>query len=92
VKNELQENEDQFYWEDKTGKKCLKIVFNRNDNRVLGVNVFGIRLRQELFDHWIKNKTHIHTVILELGKANFDPEFSTNFKTATARKFEAQIV
>jgi len=92
VRNKLQENENQFYWEDQTGKKCLKLVYSKIDDRILGVNIFGIRLKQELFDYWIKNKTNIQTVINELGKANFDPEFYTHFEAEIARKFETQRI
>jgi len=92
VKNELQENEDQFYWEDQTGKKCIKLVFDKNDHHLLGVNVFGIRLKHELFETWIKNKTNVHTIIKELKKANFDPEFFIRHETEIAKKFESEFV
>ena len=92
VRNELQENEDQFYWEDKTGSKCIKLVFDKNDHHLLGVNVFGIRLKHVLFETWIKNKTSVHKVIKELKKANFDPEFFTRYETEITKKFESEFV
>lgn len=92
VRNELQENEDQFYWEDKSGKKCIKLVFDKNDNHLLGVNVFGIRLLQELFENWINNKTNVHEVVNELNQAIFDPEFSKRYETEIARMFKSAVV
>ena len=92
IKNELQENEDQFYWEDQNGKKCIKLVFDKNDHRLLGINVFGIRLKHELFETWIKNKTNVHTIIKELRKANFDPEFFSRYESEIANKFESEFV
>ena len=92
VRNELQENEDKFYWEDRSGKKCIKLVFDKNDNGLLGANVFGIRLKHELFDFWIKNRISVHKVVKELKKANFDPEFFTGYEAEIAKKFEAEFI
>ena len=92
VRNELQDNEAQFYWEDQSGKKCLKLVFDKNDHHVLGVNVFGIRLKQEIFENWIQNKTDIYTVMKKLQIANFDPEFSRSYESEIVKKFETEMV
>jgi len=92
VKNELQENEDLFYWEDKSGRKCIKLVFDINDRRIKGINVFGMRLNHDVCETWIKNKTDVETVINELQTANFDPEFSTKFETEIASDFKTQII
>jgi NADPH-dependent 2,4-dienoyl-CoA reductase/sulfur reductase-like enzyme len=91
VKNELQENEDQFYWEDQKGKKCLKLVFDKNEHHLIGVNVFGMRLNHMLFDQWISEKTKIHMVIRELLKTNFDPEFSPKYEAEITRKFQTIV-
>lgn len=92
VRNKLQENEAQFYWEDQSGKKCLKLVYDKTKHHLLGVNVFGIRLNQELFENWIKNKMDIHIVMMELSKANFDSEFSSKQESEIVKKFETEMV
>lgn len=92
VRNELQENETQFYWEDRSGNKCLKLVYDKTKHHLLGVNVFGIRLKQELFENWIKNKVNINTVVKELSMANFDAEFYTRYESEIVKKFEAEVV
>ncbi len=44
-------NEDQFYWEHSDGKKCVRLVFDKNTREFLGINTFGIRMRHELNSH-----------------------------------------
>lgn len=92
VRNQLQENEEQFYWEDANGQKCIKLVYDVGNHQLIGINVFGIRLDHAICESWIKNKTDVHTVIDELRKANFDPEFFTKFELEVAGNFKTQIV
>src|SRR5690606_21279732 len=49
VWNEPKPNEEEFYWEHQGGKKAIHFVWDRDSKQFLGVNVFGIRLRHELF-------------------------------------------
>lgn len=72
---QLKENESQFYWEHQDGKKCVKFVFDKESRVLLGVNTFGIRLRHEVMDEWLRNKKTVEFVLQNLRKANFDPEF-----------------
>ena len=91
VWNELKDNEAKLYWEHSEGKKCLKLIYDKNTNALLGCNVFGIRLQHKLFDHWIKNKTDIATVVTNLEKANFDPEFYENHFPEIKQKFNSAL-
>lgn len=77
---ELKENEDSFFWDGKDGKRCLRIVFDRQTQAVVGFNALGIRLRHEICDAWIRNAVTVSEVITALGKANFDPEFFKKFE------------
>ena len=72
---QTKENEAVFYWEHSNGRKSLKIVYDKSNYAILGVNVFGIRLRHKVVAQWIKQRTNIHYVIQHLNQANFDPEF-----------------
>lgn len=76
----LSENEDSILWDGKDGKRCLRIVFDRNSKAVLGFNAFGIRLRHEVCASWIKEKALVSDVLMNLGKANFNPEFFKKFE------------
>ena len=75
VWNTLREDETQFYWEHPDGKKCIKLVYHKDTSQLHGVNTFGIRLRHEIFDRWLREKRDIKYVLENLDKANFDPEF-----------------
>lgn len=75
VWSQLKENEEQFYWEHRDGKKCLKFVFDKASRKLLGVNAFGIRIRHEVLDQWLNEGRTIEFVLENLKKANFDPEF-----------------
>ncbi len=80
VGNQLTESQDQFYWEASDGEKCLKIVFDKTTKKVLGINVFGIRMRHKTWDQWLREEREITYVIQNLPKANFDPEFYSRFE------------
>ncbi len=91
VWGQLKENESQFYWEHEDGKKCVKFVFDKVSNVLLGVNTFGIRMRHEVFDDWLKSKKTIQYVIKHLKKANFDPEFFKRHEKEIANHFKSQF-
>jgi len=74
VDAELAPEEEHFYWENTAGDKCLKMVFDRETKRFLGLNVFGIRLRHELLDRWLNEERDVEFIISNLKNANFDPE------------------
>ena len=73
-------NETHFYWENKCGKKAIRISFDTETRLFIGINVFGIRMRHEFFDAVLNEKKSVDFVIENLKKANFDPEFFTTFE------------
>ena len=77
---ELRDGERDFYWEHPEGKKCMHFVFNKSNRTFLGVNVFGIRLRHEMFDRWLNEGRSIEFVLEHLKDANFDPEFYSTYE------------
>jgi NAD(P)H-nitrite reductase large subunit len=83
----LKEDEEDFYWEDESGRKCLKLVFDKKEKFLKGCNVFGIRLRHGVMEKWIKDKKHVKEVVEELSDANFDPEFYKNYESEISKKF-----
>lgn len=78
VLNTLREGESEFYWESEDHKKCIHIVYRNSDRLFIGINVFGIRMRHEIFNRWLMEKRTVEHVMAHLSIANFDPEF---FKT-----------
>lgn len=67
--------EEDFYWEHPSGLKAMHMVWNKSSRQFLGINTFGIRLRHECFDRWLREKRTITFVVDNLREANFDPEF-----------------
>jgi len=69
------EDHAQLYWEHPDGDKAIRLVYDKNDNNLLGFHLMGVRYRHEVCEKWIKEKTSIETVLSDLSLANFDPEF-----------------
>jgi len=73
------EKEHQLYWQHPQKNCSLRLAFNPNTNRFLGVLALGIRLRHILFDRWLRQEKSLAYVIKNLSKAGFDPEFSSDY-------------
>ncbi len=69
-----------FHWKHDDDTKCITIEFEQESNQFLGINTFGIRMKQEVFDRWLTEKRSAKYVIEHLKKANFDPEFYRTFE------------
>lgn len=70
-----EENEAHFHWKHADDTKCITLAYNRLTHEFLGINTFGIRMRHEVFDHWLTEQQTVDYVIAHLSEANFDPEF-----------------
>lgn len=91
VPAKLPEGEQTFFWQRPDGDHAMRFTF-RADSRVLtGVNTFGIRLRHEVFDRWLREGKTVDEVIEQLPLANFDPEFFRQHETAIAAAFNAKV-
>ncbi|MGA9639447.1 NAD(P)/FAD-dependent oxidoreductase [Flavobacterium sp.] len=86
------EYEDQFYWEDKGGKKAIRISFHKDTRVFLGINTFGIRMRHEFFDKVLNENKTADYVIHHLAQANFDPELYKNHTREIQKQFINQCV
>ena len=62
-------------------------MWDKRSHQFIGINVFGIRLRHECFDRWIREKQSIQFVLENLRDANFDPEFFTRYEEEIAEGF-----
>jgi NADPH-dependent 2,4-dienoyl-CoA reductase/sulfur reductase-like enzyme len=68
------------YWEHRSGKKSIRLVYDRNTEKIVGFNLMGVRYRQEVCERWIREETGIEEVLQNLGLANFDPEFYEEYE------------
>lgn len=80
-------HEDSLWWQHPNGKQGLRIVFHRETKAVLGFNAMGIRLRHTVCDVWIREAIPLETVLRDLHKADFNPEFSAKFHTMLNASF-----
>jgi len=90
VLNKLREGEEEFYWEHGDAKKSMHLVYKKEDHLFIGINIFGIRLRHELFNLWLQEKRNVEYVLTHLKAANFEPEFYVNFEEAIINSWNTQ--
>ncbi|MBV6640343.1 MAG: NAD(P)/FAD-dependent oxidoreductase [Cyclobacteriaceae bacterium] len=91
VNTRLKGDESSIYWEDDSGKKSVRIVFNKDTGIVLGMNTLGVRFRHEVWDRWISSEEKIGNVITNLRKSLFDPEFFKEVDIAIQEKFNQEL-
>ncbi|PSR55589.1 FAD-dependent oxidoreductase [Adhaeribacter arboris] len=87
VNQQPQPDEEHLYWEHPSGKKSIRICFDKASNRVKGFNLMGIRYRHEVCERWIRNNTPIQEVLKNLREANFDPEFYKRYEPELLRQY-----
>lgn len=72
-------SEQHFHWHNTKMTKGLTLAYEAHSRLFLGVNAFGIRLKQGAFEHWLDQSASIDTVVEQLETAHFDTEFSKNY-------------
>ena len=91
VKPNLPEQKQAFIWQDLENRRMLHFRFNTVDEVLIGVNAFGIRLRHEVFDAWLRQQKTIDEVLTKLADANFDPEFYKTFEQEVIGEYNKQF-
>lgn len=86
-----EKDQQDFYWQHPSGLKAIHLVWNKRDHVFLGINSFGIRLRHEQFDRWLRDKRSIQFVMEHLSEANFDSEFTERHEHHIHAHFKAQF-
>ena len=86
------EEENHFSWKHPTKNCMVRLAYHPINRLFLGINTFGIRMRHEVFDHWLNEKLSIDHVIENLAKANFDPEFYTQYEPLIKAQWQNQFV
>jgi len=87
VSPKLEENESAFYWEHTEGKICFRAVYDKATEQLIGVNVFGFRLRHEVLDRWLTEGRTVEYIVEHLQEANFDPEFFHRHEPSIIQSF-----
>lgn len=78
--NKLPADQNTFYWEHPMGKKAIRINYRKDDQRVTGFNLIGIRGRHQMCNYWINSGCTFTHVLQNIGAMNFDPEFFESFE------------
>jgi NAD(P)H-nitrite reductase large subunit len=82
---------DSLFWRHKDKEKSIRIVYNRENQQVLGFNLMGIRYRHEVCEKWIVENTKLEQVLAHLSLANFDPEFFTEYEPELLKMYNQQF-
>lgn len=90
VWSEPKENEKHFYWEHNSGKKSIRLSYDKNTHQFLGINSFGIRMRHEFFDKVLNNQENVEYVLEHLADAKFDPEFYKLHEAEIVERFNKE--
>ena len=84
------ENHTSIYWEHVSGKKSIRIVYDKNTSEILGFNLMGVRYRHEVCEKWLRDKESVETVLQNLSLANFDPEFFDEYEADVISLYNKQ--
>lgn len=88
---EPKENEQHFHWENRNKNRAMTFAFDTKTRSFLGINIFGIRMKHEVFDRWLIQKKTIDFVIANLKKGNFDPEFYRRHEKEIFNHFKSSV-
>ncbi len=84
------ENHISLYWEHSDGNKSIRIVYDKDNNQIVGFNLMGVRYRHEVCEKWLRDKTSVEEVLQNLSLANFDPEFYKEYEADVIAMYNQQ--
>lgn len=87
VNSKRSDDDNLFYWEDKSKNILVKIVWSKSTLEFKGINTFGIRMRHKTFETWLESHCSIEFVMNNLGEAMFNPEFYRDYTAQIVRSF-----
>lgn len=87
----MPEGESSLYWEAPDGRRALRIQYESGGGRrAVGVSLMGVRHRHAVWSEWIRRGAGIEEVLVNLGAANADAEFSAQCEPAVVAAYNAQ--
>ena len=66
------------------------MVFDTETKKVVGINVFGMRMRHEIWDAWLSSGKDANFVMEHSRDANFDPEFYKKYEKDIVSEYNQQ--
>src|SRR5690554_7448951 len=82
-------HEQHFHWRHPKEKICITIAFHKTTEQFLGINTFGIRMRHQVIDRWLREERKIGDIMEHLKDANFDPEFYSQHEEAIVSRYNS---
>ena len=82
--------EETLLWSYPQRNVLFRAVFDRGTRRLKGVNAFGLRLRHEVFDRWLREGATIDHVLDHLSEVDFDPELCRRFHREIRASFASR--
>ncbi len=76
-----------FYWKAEKENKSITIAYDLQSFEVKGINTFGIRMKHEIWERWLKEKKDLSFIVKNLKQANFDPEFYKQYDIPIQKLF-----
>ena len=86
-----EDNEKHFHWKHSVKDHAITIAYNKETYEFLGINTFGIRMRDEIFDQILSDKRTVFQVAEHLKDCNFDPEFFNSYEEEIITKFNLEF-
>ncbi len=90
VLSKLRNDETFFHWKHPKKEIAFTAVYNISTKQFIGVNTFGLKLRHECLDKWLKDDVTIDFVLINLNAAIFDKEFSKNYAAEIISSYNEQ--
>lgn len=81
----------QFFWKHPSKPITFRMAFHKVSKRLLALTVFGMRLRHELADRWIKEERSSEYVLEHFNDLIFDPELFEQHGVAILQLYNAQF-
>ena len=66
------------------------MVFDAQTNLFKGINVFGLRMRHNMFDKWLREGRTVDYIMEHLADANFDPELYKTYEVAIVEQYNKE--
>ncbi len=85
-----EEDTTTLYWQNTEKEQAIRIAWDSNTKTVKGFSLLGIRYRHAVCEQWIQTAASIEEVLVDLGRANFDPEFHRRHEAEIISLYEAQ--
>lgn len=81
-------SECHFHWRHPKAYVCLTAAYQEETGQLLGVNIFGMRMRHEVLERWLGEGRSIQYAMTHLKEALFDPEGYTNHCKSIQHAFQ----